>query len=540
MVGQAAAVNRMRRSGASAGLRGLAAAARRSAILAAGLSMIVPGAGQAWAGSFRRGALVGLPLALGIAALVVTGAMLAADPEIGLVGIIGLATDPEALVAILVIDVVLLGYRLFAMLDAYRVAQHRWPAPVDRRRWTAVVSAALMLALVVGNIGIHAGVAAIDLEVADLEQNLFAGDEIGDAILPPDDSGALPGNDDGTPGPSIEPPVSAVLLWPDPRDEQRYRADASPSPEPSPSPTPKPKPKPKPVSVPRWARDGRLNVLLLGTDAGPDRWSLRTDTMILVSVDVATGRAAMFGIPRNLVNVPLPPESADAFPCRCYPRLLNSLYVYAMAHPKQFPGGDWRGFRAVAGAIQELTGIRLDGLAIVDLAGFVRVIDALGGLWITVPEPLRDHYYPNPDGSGLVELQIKAGRQHMDGWTALAYARSRHQDSDYGRMRRQQLVLMALVRQVRPCRILANLPGFMRGVKGAIVTTFKTSDLKGLLRLATRVKPSRIERYAFTPSRYPSHLRASDVKQIRWVVGSVFRRPSAPEPPIEPEDLGAC
>jgi anionic cell wall polymer biosynthesis LytR-Cps2A-Psr (LCP) family protein len=128
----------------------------------------------------------------------------------------------------------------------------------------------------------------------------------------------------------------------------------------------------------------------------------------------------------------------------------------------------------------------------------------------------------------------------MDGWTALAYARSRHQDSDYGRMQRQQLVLMALVRQVRPCKVLANLPAFMRGIKGSIVTTFRTSEVKSLLRLATRVKPSRIERHAFTPSRYPSHLRESDVKRIRAVVGSVFRRPSAPEPSIEPADLGAC
>jgi anionic cell wall polymer biosynthesis LytR-Cps2A-Psr (LCP) family protein len=128
----------------------------------------------------------------------------------------------------------------------------------------------------------------------------------------------------------------------------------------------------------------------------------------------------------------------------------------------------------------------------------------------------------------------------MDGWTALAYARSRHQDSDYGRMKRQQVVLMALVRQVRPCKILANLPTFMRSVKGSIVTTFKTSDVKSLLRLATRVRPSQIERYTFTPSRYPSHLRKSDVKRIQSVVQSVFRRPSAPQPAIEPADLGAC
>ena len=56
---------------------------------------------------------------------------------------------------------------------------------------------------------------------------------------------------------------------------------------------------------PDWARDGRLNILLVGSDAGTGRWLLRTDTMVLLSVDIESGQAAMFGIPRNLINVPL-------------------------------------------------------------------------------------------------------------------------------------------------------------------------------------------------------------------------------------------
>jgi anionic cell wall polymer biosynthesis LytR-Cps2A-Psr (LCP) family protein len=86
-----------------------------------------------------------------------------------------------------------------------------------------------------------------------------------------------------------------------------------------------------------------------------------------------------------MTGVPLAPESAGAFRNGRFPGLLNALYVYAMGHPKAFPGGASRGFRAVTGAVQELVGVRLDGAVVVNLAGFVRLVDALGGLWIDVP-----------------------------------------------------------------------------------------------------------------------------------------------------------
>jgi len=70
----------------------------------------------------------------------------------------------------------------------------------------------------------------------------------------------------------------------------------------------------------------------------------------------------MFGIPRNLVNVPLPEGPDQAFECRCFPEFLNGLFVYAMAHPEFFPGADEeRGYMAVQDAVGKLTGLQLDG-----------------------------------------------------------------------------------------------------------------------------------------------------------------------------------
>ena len=119
----------------------------------------------------------------------------------------------------------------------------------------------------------------------------------------------------------------------------------------------------------------------------------------------------------------------------------------------------------------------------------------------------------------------------MDGFTALAYARSRHQDSDYGRMRRQQTVLLALQRQLKPCAILADLSAVLDAMKGTLVSTFTPEDLPELIRLAARTSAERIQRFTFTPSAYPERLGSEDVARIRDAVGRVFERPDAEASP---------
>jgi LCP family protein required for cell wall assembly len=291
-------------------------------------------------------------------------------------------------------------------------------------------------------------------------------------------------------------------------------------------------PTPTPDAGPAWAQDGRLNLLLVGADAGPDRWSLRTDTMILLSVNTRSGRAALFGIPRNLVGVPLAPESAGAFPNGRYPHLLNSLYVYAMGHPNKFPGGENRGYRAVAGAVQELVGVPLDGMAVVNLAGFVQLIDELGGLWIDITEPLHDDKYPLEDGSGLITVDFARGCQHLGGRMALAYARSRHQDSDYGRMRRQQDVLLALARNVDPVEVAPRVPGLLKIARDNVWTTIRRSDLRDLADLAARVNLRRVLAVRFVPPVYPEHLDRDAIARIRSIVRGALTGPPPPALPL--------
>jgi LCP family protein required for cell wall assembly len=495
----------------------------RAARFAAPLSFLLPGLGQVALGRRRRGVLLALP-AIAIAGVVVgIGVGIAADPSM----ILDLVPGPESVAALLVLEGALLAYHLAAILDAERLGRAARPV----RGWMRVSAGLVLGVVVVASVALHGTIGYVEAQ---------AGDALGTVFGPGggDDGGAW-----AIPEPSFEPepterptPTTRPTVRPTPAQTPFATASSGPTAAPtatlatSPRPSPRPTPTPKPV--PAWAKDGRLNLLLIGSDAGPDRWSLRTDTIIVLSVDVKSGRAALFGIPRNMVGVPLPPESAGAEPNGRFPGLLNALYVYAMGHPKSFPGGDARGMRAVSGAVQELLGVRLDGMVVVNLDGFVTLVDELGGLWIDVPQRLVDEKYPLEDGSKLIRVAFEPGCQHLEGRMALAYARSRHQDSDYGRMRRQQTVLLSLRRQLDPVRIVAKAPALLRVARDNLWTTLRRQDLRALAQLAGRVDVRRVARVLFVPSRYPAHLDVAEIARIQKVTRTIFDRPPPPADPL--------
>ena len=447
---------------------------RRSAALAAALSFIVPGLGQGFSGALARGALLASPVVVLVAAaLLLLGQ--------GSARLFGLLLDPTVVLGLVVLDAVLLLYRAAAIVDAYLVQRRRHP--VDSSRASRVVSVGVLVALLAATLTMHAALGVVGMKTYTADSRVFS---------PYGPNGGL----------GEVPSVAAS------------ESGASDGPSGTPAPTPEP--------IAPWKADGRLNVLLVGGDAGPGRWSLRTDTMLLASVDIATGRAAIFGIPRNLINVPLGPESARAFACHCFPDLLNALYVYAGKHPELFPGGEARGYLALESAVSQLTGVQVDGMLVVDLNGFVRLVNALGGIDIYVPTPIYDARYPLENGSGDVQLYIKAGQQHMNGHLALAYARSRHQDDDYHRMGRQQAVLLALRRAVKPCALIPRLPELIDIAGDSLWTNFSPHDMPDIMALANRVNASTIARYAFVPPTIPEYLSASGVARVQAMVANAF------------------
>lgn len=484
----------------------------RSPLIAAFFSFLAPGLGQFALGAVRRGLLVAVPAVTVLIALI--GLRLGRGGDA-----LDLVIRPEDLIGLLILNVVLAAYHLLAITDAYGLAARVRPIRAGARRASALILAVLL----VGTVGLHGAVEAVGYQAYTTFDRVFVPSGPNDEWAIPEPSFKPEPSD--TPSPSLSPSPSASPTL-------------MPSSTPSASPTAAPSPSPS-VAPPRWAANGRLDLLLIGSDAGPDRWSLRTDTLVVLSIDVTTGRMALFGVPRNMVGVPLPPESAGAFRNGRFPGLLNALYVYAMGHPGAFPGGDARGFRAVTGAVQELVGVRLDGAVVVNLAGFVELIDALGGLWIDVPERLVDPNYPLEDGSGQIRFDIRPGCRHLDGRMALAYARSRHQDSDYGRMRRQQAVLVALGRQIDPLKLLPRVPRLLDIAGRNLWTTVRRADVKGLAQLGARADSDRVTTVLFVPSRYPSHLDSAEIARIRHVVRSVFDGP-APSAPAHTAGGASC
>jgi polyisoprenyl-teichoic acid--peptidoglycan teichoic acid transferase len=489
----------------------------RSPGLAAFLSFLVPGLGQAWAGEGRRGLIVSLPFVVAVALAVAT--VIAAG---GVIGLAGIVVEPAVLVIILVVDVAFFIYRAWAIIDAERVAR----GPRGWRRPLTAGTTAVVVVLLVATTALHGFVGYVGWNGYDLLTGVF-GHGSGEGPAWGDDGDtaaattpAVEPSDLPTEEPSGDPSLEPATSGPGPT--------ATP---PEPSATLAPTPKPGSGKLPYWAKDGRLNLLLIGGDAGPGRWSLRTDTMMLLSVDLETARAALFGIPRNLYQVPLPKPYAASYAGGVFPDLLNALWRAGQNHAK-WPGNDkTRGYRALSATIGSMTGVAIDGLVSVDLNGFIRLIDAVGGVDINVPYQVRDHYYPKEDGSGTRELLIEPGLQHMDGSTLLAFARTRHMDSDYGRMNRQQLVLKAIRKQINPCTLLPRLPELVKIAKSSLYTNIALEDLPQMLALASKIKTSRIESYAFTPSKgYPMTVTPASVAKMRRAVRDAFK---GDEPPAE-------
>ena len=467
-------------------LKSVASAVRRSPIVAGALSFVLPGLGQVWLGQVLRGMLLVAPLVL---LAVGTGLVLATQ---GVYRSLGLLLQPPVLVSLLLLNAVIVVVRLFAILDAYLLAERGGTRRGTRgaRQWIATV---VLAALLLATLGEHAALGYVGYQTYDTVTTVFA---------PP-----------STPQPSPTPAAPSGTprpLWTFP---------------PTPSPTP----------VPTWDSDGRLDLLLIGADSGPGRWSLRTDSLTLLSVDIASGKAALFSIPRNLRRVPLPRRSVNAFECGCFPGLINAIYRYAEDHPEWFIGEDGeRGLRALEDSVSAMTRLDLDGYFLVTLNGFVRLVDAMGGVDIYVDEALHDAEYPLEDGSHTVEINIDVGWHHFDGHWALVYSRTRHQDSDYGRMWRQERMLVALRRSMNPCQVIGRVPELLKIAKDSLSTDLPISALPELLDLAARVKASSIARYQFWPPDVPEYLNKAGLKVIRAMVLDPFGVEPTPDPSATP------
>ena len=246
-------------------------------------------------------------------------------------------------------------------------------------------------------------------------------------------------------------------------------------------------------------RDGRFTVLLLGSDAGPNRVGARTDTMVLLSIDPRRRDAVMIGVPRNLAHIPFPAgPMRDRFP-KGFSDIANAVYGFGTAHRSWFGHVKDPGATAIEQAVATATGLEIDDWAMVDLRGVVGVVSALGGVTLDVPEELSDRVSPYVEGGASISADIQRGRHHLTPDQVYVYIRSRHADSDYQRMRRQRCVLEAMGHQLTGPQLVTAYPSLAGAITRYVTTDIPRSRLPALVQLGSRVRTSKVHTLLLVP-----------------------------------------
>lgn len=286
----------------------------------------------------------------------------------------------------------------------------------------------------------------------------------------------------------------------------------------------------QPPPAVNWSRQERVNILLMGTDQRPtDPTPGRTDTLIIVSVDPASKSVAMLSIPRDLW-VPIPTTNTED--------RINTAYFYGEL--QKYPGG---GPALARRTIQYNFGVPINYYILINFVGFRKVVDALGGIDIDVPKAIDDPAYPD-DTYGYRPLHIAKGMQHMNGDLALAYARTRHADSDFYRMRRQQDVLMAVKDKALQLDTLTKIPALWAAREGLVRTDLKLEDVIGLAQLARSLKSDNIHS-AVIDETMATGITTPQGAQVLWpdrekihqVITKLFQAPVAPAPTQAPTQI---
>jgi LCP family protein required for cell wall assembly len=203
------------------------------------------------------------------------------------------------------------------------------------------------------------------------------------------------------------------------------------------------------------------NILILGIDRRPGEGNaVRTDTILLVRSDFSGSRLVLLSIPRDLW-VTIPGEGSDR---------INTAHLYGeLAAPGNGP-------QRTIETIQHNFNIPIHHVLRLNFSAFRDVIDAAGGIDLEVPVAIIDDAYPTDD-YGTLHIEIPAGPQHMDGETALRYARSRHGSSDFARAARQQQIIIALITKMSSPSGLLRAPQVYQAFNQAVETDMRLRDL---------------------------------------------------------------
>lgn len=290
--------------------------------------------------------------------------------------------------------------------------------------------------------------------------------------------------------------------------------------------------------------EGRYNFLMMGGDAGSDRTGRRPDSLSVISVDAKTGETAIISVPRNLQNAQFSEDSPmrtvypDGYDCgnECLINAINTEVTNE--HKDLYPGVEDPGAQATLEAVSGSLGIKVQAYVLVDMDGFARLIDAMGGIrikaggWVPISGETID------EASGIHGMPlgwIPAGDNTLDGYHALWYGRSREFVDDYSRIARQQCVQQAMLKQLDPATLLAKFEDIVKAGTKVVDSNISSSQLGSFVDLAMKAKGQEMSRLTIGPPDFDaSFSTVPDFDQIHQKVDALL----APAPEAGAADDG--
>ena len=491
--------------------------------LAAALSALIPGSGQWYAGRLRRGLVVASPILL----LMAAGVLGAVG---GAVGVLEAVVRPAVLWSLLGVNLLVLAWRVFAIGDAYRLAAD------GAGRWSLGVLGVLVALVVLP----HLAVGVYGLQGVRLIDRVFVSAD-GD-VSTPVTLAPLSAEADIVPDPlTVESTTTTTTIPPSttttegsPHRNLIFRPglgdpeaiDARPDINAG---------IPAAPFLPFEERvdADRLTFILAGGDSGPGRGGLRTDTIMVATMDLQTGEAALFGIPRNMGQIPMPKRFRNAFvdferrispindpttwtdvdgdgvpdqpgfsSCRCFPEQINALYPYTQKWTRSYPNEVDPGMAALRDVVEHMIGLNIDYYVLVDMKAFVELVEAVGGVDVYVHEALESEVSPPEEGERWATVDVEPGMNHLSGTEALAYARARKGSSDYARMERQRCLLRAVAGEADPWTLIRSFPAIASAIESYVVTDIPVAFLPDLVRAGATLDFGQIATVGFNPPYY--------------------------------------
>lgn len=297
-----------------------------------------------------------------------------------------------------------------------------------------------------------------------------------------------------------------------------------------------------------WAGKPRVNVLLLGADDAAKRDGVRTDTVIVASIDTVSGNVSLISLPRKLMFMPFPEgtklheEYPDGFGkdgldlAGRLEWMLDAIYKNV---PEQHPGivgpSDNEGADILKLSVGEATGLTLDYYVQINLAGFTQLVNALGGITVNINYPIP--VGGSDDAQRPPNYYLKpAQNKHLWGLEALWYARGRYKipNPDDARSARQRCAIHAIAEAATPPNLLKSYRSLAEVGKNMLRTDIPQDLLPAFLDLALKIKGAKVSEVPLDGHELKFAYPHPDYDGLRAVVAAALAAKPAPTPPATP------